>query len=397
MTDTLDGVTPNASTQAAMATGTASGSQLGPLASELATRIALGQMAAPTDSAGWKSLVEQYTGGGISHTSADQVPAFTDTTTTTTTQNDTQPATTTDASSVDKFLTALRQHESGGDYQAYNAAGGASGAYQYIQSTWSSYAKAAGFAQYANGPASAAPPQVQDAVAKYNALQLFNQSGSWKTAAESWYYPAWANDPSKQNSVPYPSAGNTETIGAYGNQIVSMMGQGIGPQAKSSPNAPAFGSGAGGGIAVNFARTQLGVPYAWGGEQTGVDFDCSGLVQAAFRQEGVDLPRTAQAQYDSTTHLAPGQQPQAGDLVFYGHGPQNVEHVGIYIGNGEMIDAPHTGAAVRVEKLWGGEVGFTRPTSTTAETPRVGVSSPNVLHDYYMTLQQVNSAMREIQ
>lgn len=399
MTSTLGGA--NEVTQAAMATGSVSGAQMAPLAVELATRISLGQMAAPTDATGWKELIAKYTGGGVSHTSATpdigtgQALAYS--TASPTTQNGTTQTTQPlgDSTQVDQFLNAIKAHESGGNYQAYNSAGGASGAYQYIQSTWSSYAKAAGYAQYANGPASQAPPQVQDAVARYNATELFNQSHSWKTAAESWYYPAWANDPTKQNSVPYPSAGNTLTIGDYGNQIVGKMGIGSGTAPLSSSDAPAYGTGGGASQAVAFARTQLGVPYnAVTNENPGVGFDCSGLTQMAYQKAGITLPRTAQAQYDATVKVS-RDQAQPGDLVFYGHGPQQVEHVGIYLGNGQMLDAPHTGAAVRVEKLWGGEVGFSRPTATSlgAVHPQVGVSSPAVLHDYYSTLSQVQSAM----
>lgn len=122
------------------------------------------------------------------------------------------------------FLAAERQTESGGDYTAYNAAGGASGAYQFIQSTWTSEADAAGYSQYAGGPASAAPPSVQDAVAAHMAQGYFNQFHNWEYVAQSWYYPAWAGNAAYQNSVPYPSAGNTLTIGEYGAKVWQAMG-----------------------------------------------------------------------------------------------------------------------------------------------------------------------------
>ena len=400
------GIAPNAAAESAASVGQASGMQLGPLASELATRISLGQIAAPTDAEGWKALVAQYTGGGQGDsssgiaapepTSHGAVTSLTTPVAQNGTATDSAPTTGSNASEVDKFLAAIRQHESGGNYTAFNAAGGASGAYQYIQSTWSSYARAAGFAQYANGPASEAPPAVQDAVAKYNAEKLFQDSGSWKTAAESWYYPAWANDPTKQNDVPYPSAGNTLTIGAYGDLITKQMGvTQPGPQGVSSPGAPGYGLGHGSASAVDFARSVLGTPYVWGGEgPTG--FDCSGLVQEAFAKAGVNLPRTAQEQYNATQKLPPGTEPQAGDLVFYGKGPTSVEHVGIYIGNGQMIDAPYTGAAVRAEPLWGGEVGFTRPTDAGGTTVKPTAASSGSVHDYYSMLSQVQSALSKI-
>jgi cell wall-associated NlpC family hydrolase len=110
-----------------------------------------------------------------------------------------------------------------------------------------------------------------------------------------------------------------------------------------------------------FAARQLGTPYLWGGTGPG-GFDCSGLAQAAFAHAGVTLPRVAQAQYSAGPPLADGATVRAGDLVFFGTGPEGVDHVGIYVGSGLMIDAPHTGALVRVESAgWSGLVGATRP------------------------------------
>ncbi|MEU6575037.1 NlpC/P60 family protein [Streptomyces sp. NPDC046805] len=98
--------------------------------------------------------------------------------------------------------------------------------------------------------------------------------------------------------------------------------------------------------AVSYAYRKLGSRYVWGA--TGPDsFDCSGLVQAAYRSAGVSLPRTTYAQIDagrrvSRSQLAPG------DLVFFYSG---VSHVGIYIGNGQMIHAPNPSAPVRVAPI----------------------------------------------
>jgi cell wall-associated NlpC family hydrolase len=102
--------------------------------------------------------------------------------------------------------------------------------------------------------------------------------------------------------------------------------------------------------AVTFALAQLGTPYRWGGdglEEGG--FDCSGLVHAAYQATSISLPRTAQAQYDAGPHLPPDSPLVPGDLVFFGTGPANVAHVGIVVSPGRMVDAPHTGALVRVE------------------------------------------------
>ena len=112
--------------------------------------------------------------------------------------------------------------------------------------------------------------------------------------------------------------------------------------------------------ALAFAAGQLGVPYRWGGNGPG-GFDCSGLTQAAYAHAGVAPPRVAQDQFDAGPAVT-GATPQPGDLVFFGSGPTGVDHVGLYVGDGLMVDAPHTGAVVRVEAAdWSGLVGATRP------------------------------------
>ncbi len=129
------------------------------------------------------------------------------------------------------------------------------------------------------------------------------------------------------------------------------------------------------GRAVTFALEQRGVPYVYGGESR-AGYDCSGLVQAAYRAAGIGLPRTAQEQYDAGPHLPAGAQLQPGDLVFFGQNAGDVEHVGIVVAPGEMVDAPHTGTVVQVQPFptaigakWGEQVylGATRPAATAGE------------------------------
>lgn len=95
--------------------------------------------------------------------------------------------------------------------------------------------------------------------------------------------------------------------------------------------------------AVAYARQKLGSPYVWGA--TGPDaFDCSGLVLAAYRSAGVSLPRTTYAQIDAGRRISRSEL-LPGDLVFFYSG---ISHVGLYIGNGQMIHAPNPSAPVRV-------------------------------------------------
>jgi len=112
---------------------------------------------------------------------------------------------------------------------------------------------------------------------------------------------------------------------------------------------------------LEFAAAALGTPYLWGGIGSG-GFDCSGLTRAAFAAAGTSLPRVAQDQFDTGPPVPDRSTVRPGDLVFFGTGPAGVDHVGIYVGSGLMIDAPHTGAVVRVESAgWSGLVGATRP------------------------------------
>src|SRR5204862_6767142 len=98
---------------------------------------------------------------------------------------------------------------------------------------------------------------------------------------------------------------------------------------------------------VSIAAQYLGVPYVWAGA-TPSGFDCSGLVQYVFAQVGVSLPHNTVAQWhDPIAVSVPRDQLQPGDLVFF----NKLDHEGIYIGGGYLIDAPHTGTDVRIDSL----------------------------------------------
>jgi cell wall-associated NlpC family hydrolase len=110
---------------------------------------------------------------------------------------------------------------------------------------------------------------------------------------------------------------------------------------EAGPSGPILGIGAG-VEAVRAAQTQLGKPYKWGGTGPG-SYDCSGLTSWAFKQAGVTLPRSSsqQARVGSAVSFA---NLKPGDLVFY---YQPVSHVGIYVGDGKMINSPQTGDVVK--------------------------------------------------
>lgn len=114
---------------------------------------------------------------------------------------------------------------------------------------------------------------------------------------------------------------------------------------RNSYNGPASGQAS---AAVQFAYNQLGKPYYYGGAGPN-SYDCSGLTMRAWEAAGVALPHNAAAQQSEIPAVSMGNL-EPGDLVFFG---SPAYHVGIYIGGGRMIDAPHTGTVVQIQSLSG--------------------------------------------
>ncbi|SFE80939.1 Cell wall-associated hydrolase, NlpC family [Actinacidiphila alni] len=121
---------------------------------------------------------------------------------------------------------------------------------------------------------------------------------------------------------------------------------GNGTGSGSTPAPPVAAPSSRAAQAVAFAYRAIGLPYVWGA--TGPNsYDCSGLTQAAWKSAGVSLPRTTYTQINAGTRVSKSQL-QPGDLVFFYSG---ISHVGLYIGNGQMIHAPHPGAPVRIAPI----------------------------------------------
>jgi cell wall-associated NlpC family hydrolase len=117
------------------------------------------------------------------------------------------------------------------------------------------------------------------------------------------------------------------------------------------PSQYANSNGQGLGIqAAAYAAQLLGIPYVWGGESLS-GFDCSGLVQYVYDQFGIQLPRTSQQQASTGIAVSPNAL-QPGDLILYNEPGEGANsHVGIYVGGGQEIDAPHTGANVQIDPV----------------------------------------------
>jgi cell wall-associated NlpC family hydrolase len=110
-------------------------------------------------------------------------------------------------------------------------------------------------------------------------------------------------------------------------------------------NVPVGNPGVGHPEAASIALGYLGVPYVWGGASPS-GFDCSGLVMYVYAQLGISLPHYTVAQWNATVPISSSEM-QPGDLVFF----NGLGHVGIYIGNGQFVNAPHTGSVVRIDSL----------------------------------------------
>jgi cell wall-associated NlpC family hydrolase len=122
------------------------------------------------------------------------------------------------------------------------------------------------------------------------------------------------------------------------------------PELLPSPTPPApqpASPGGGHPEAATIATRYLGVPYVWGGASPS-GFDCSGLVMYVYAQLGISLPHYTVSQWNATTPISLSQI-QPGDLLFFDH----LGHVGIYIGGGQFIHAPHTGTVVQISSLSG--------------------------------------------
>jgi cell wall-associated NlpC family hydrolase len=231
------------------------------------------------------------------------------------------------------LLAAVAKTESSFDPSAASDAG-AQGMFQFEPATFAAYARP-------TPPGGAAPPSAFDptdaafAAARYLcslgvaqnptlALVAYNcgNAGAACQAASTGY----------AEQVLATAAGYTAPGGAGGAGVPS------GVQA----------------AAVAYAESQIGTPYVYGGANPSTGFDCSGLVVWAYGLAGVVVPRVANDQWHDEPHVALSDL-VPGDLVFFGRGASSdnsyADHVGIYIGASAMVDAPYTGADVRVDTI----------------------------------------------
>ena len=137
-----------------------------------------------------------------------------------------------------------------------------------------------------------------------------------------------------------------EAAAAAANQDLAIGGSADGGSADTGVAISAPPSSSVGAAAVQAALSQLGVPYVWAGADPSTGFDCSGLVMWAYAQVGVSLPHYSGAQYAMGTPV-PLDQLQPGDLISFG----GSSHIAMYIGNGQIVEAPQTGDVVKIAML----------------------------------------------
>lgn len=294
-----------------------------------------------------------------------------------------------DGFTFDQFFNAIAQQESGGDYSAVNPRTGALGRYQILSSNidgWSrQYLGRAITPRQFRGSS-----QLQDQLARAVLQDYYTKWGA-RGAAAAWY----SGSPKKANSYKRFRS-NEPSIGEYVDQVLGHIGGPAPTTPKGAGVAPVdvpdltvkpqgvddlaltpdtFGrvfSAAGGNPAppgmtrttvnghgsdprrdniLSEAMRYIGTPYVWGGRAPG-GFDCSGLIQFVYGKHGIDLPRISadQANFGSRVAL---KDLRPGDLVAWDNSSRNsgADHIAIYAGNGEIIEAPHVGASVRTRKL----------------------------------------------
>jgi peptidoglycan DL-endopeptidase CwlO len=139
---------------------------------------------------------------------------------------------------------------------------------------------------------------------------------------------------SAQTAAPAKSSADATQF----DDLLDLVNNGTSPPSKSLADK-----------AISIAQQYLGVPYKWGGTDPQTGLDCSGFTQLVFGQLGISLPRTSAQQATVGTRVSSLAAAQPGDLVFFN---SPVSHVGIYLGDGKMIDAPKAGDVVRIRDVY---------------------------------------------
>lgn len=207
---------------------------------------------------------------------------------------------------------------------------------------------------------------------------LYKQFGRWDYALAA--YNAGPGAVHKYGGIP-PYAETQH----YVNAVTQYEQQySVGVTAGQTANTP----GAQGSVLnfINAAKTLLGKPYVWGGT-TANGVDCSGLLYYAFNQAGIKMPRYVASQYGKMGTQVGAQDARPGDVVYWDE-PGSVDHVGIYLGNGLVLNSPHSGTVVQIDRVWGNPVyrriiqdnNFQQMATPNAGSPVLAYNGQNANH-----------------
>jgi cell wall-associated NlpC family hydrolase len=179
---------------------------------------------------------------------------------------------------------------------------------------------------------------------------------------------------------PEAPAASTGTTLTPSSSLLGLADTGDTATDAAETDASDAGNSPTGASVVADAEQYLGVPYQWGGTSPTTGFDCSGFVQHVYGDLGITLPRTSQEQVNVGTPVDSIADAQPGDLVFFEPSASGPGHVGIYIGNGQMIDAPHTGTDVQIQPV-GQPIAIRRilPDSTDTESSSSVTALPDAI------------------
>ncbi|MDH4365033.1 MAG: transglycosylase SLT domain-containing protein [Acidimicrobiia bacterium] len=137
-------------------------------------------------------------------------------------------------------------------------------------------------------------------------------------------------------------------LNALGTDVSSPAGPGIDARSELGGTGPSGGAASPGEAVVAAAAAYLGVPYLWGGTDPDRGLDCSGLIQLAYRQAGVEMPKWSRNQATMGVAVDSIDQALPGDILTFGH---PVRHVALYVGDGKMLHAPKRGEVVKIEPI----------------------------------------------